>query len=440
MVDKIMTDDEKEAFIVKYYKDGDYSKLAAADDNIKEQFKKFLDELCEKDDLTAIKIKGYCTYGEGNPVYDCDWETSRDCMLKLVEKADDSVKAYSANTLGYIYYYGRCNGGVPQYDEAAKYFGMGAAFGVVESMYKYGDMLMKGVGIPQNKTAALQIYQNLYDDQYEGFAKYKIHNKFADIALRIASYYAEDDDKELAYEYCLQAWYAIQLRKKLNYYGDKTVAAGIKKLLDELKVALGDRVSEKQEVYSLHNLIYDMLTNCGKIDIRVVEKENGRYFKLKSCGNDFFMVISNMSFCQHVKKLKVKSWCNTTNIKFLNRKRKCKVDEYNSLTGICKYKGKQVAKISSGFSDGVVFYESEEAEKISEANEKVTFVKIKIKGKRKPRTSIFIDYEDISVGDTVWIYKNIDLVPAKVLDMQKIRVKDVTLPKNVHIVSFVSTG
>ena len=53
--------------------------------------------------------------------------------------------------IGYIYYYGRCWDGQPQYDEAFRYFSVGAAGGIYESRYKLADMFAKGYGVVQNK-------------------------------------------------------------------------------------------------------------------------------------------------------------------------------------------------------------------------------------------------------------------------------------------------
>ena len=108
----------------------------------KEVVKRIVDEECENEDLSAMYIKGYGCYG-GDHIYDCDWEESRRLITKLFEKTENPTYA---NTLGYIYYYGRCNKGVPEYDKAFQYFSIGATHGVMESMYKQADMYLSGKG------------------------------------------------------------------------------------------------------------------------------------------------------------------------------------------------------------------------------------------------------------------------------------------------------
>ena len=71
----------------------------------KELFRRIVDEECAKENHLAMRIKGYGCYG-GDRVFACDWEESRKWITKLFEKTGNP---YYANTLGYIYYYGRCN-------------------------------------------------------------------------------------------------------------------------------------------------------------------------------------------------------------------------------------------------------------------------------------------------------------------------------------------
>ena len=123
----------------------------------RELFKKIVDEECDADNYLAMRIKGYGCYG-GDKVFDCDWEASRDLITKLFE-ADGNP--YYANTLGYIYYYGRCNGGEPEYDKAFQYFSVGFAHDVLESMYKIADMFLAGKGCIKSPETSSHIIYNL---------------------------------------------------------------------------------------------------------------------------------------------------------------------------------------------------------------------------------------------------------------------------------------
>lgn len=63
-------------------------------------YRKFVEELCARDNVDALECKGYGCYG-GDEAFECDWVTSRDCMLRLLEvNPSDKRKAVYANTLG----------------------------------------------------------------------------------------------------------------------------------------------------------------------------------------------------------------------------------------------------------------------------------------------------------------------------------------------------
>ena len=77
-------------------------------------FKNCLEELCRRLVPEAIEKRGYCYYC-GTKVYPNDWFKARDSFLEYYER---TAAPSAANTLGYIYYYGRCNNGTPEYDKA----------------------------------------------------------------------------------------------------------------------------------------------------------------------------------------------------------------------------------------------------------------------------------------------------------------------------------
>lgn len=341
-----LTDTQKHNFVCSYY--SDEQRLRNAPVEVKVSYRQYLDEWCESGNLEAIEMKGYSTYGEGNPVYECDWENSRDCMLKLVEKADGKTAAQAANTLGYIYYYGRCNGGRPQYDEAFRYFTVGAAFGYYESQYKIADMMIKGKFVPKNIEAATRLYERVYDENYYKFEMGEYDNKFADLALRMANVaYEYEENYMKAYKYVLQAWLAIRLRSGNNWYGDSSVSKGIKRLLDELREKLGNKVNKSYEEFGIYQVINKMLHNCNKISLCLMTKDNKQYLKVKRLGEYNYLypqliTIPSMSFCQHIYSA-IFEITGEIPIKLLNQNKEMIVDEcqYYKLL----YKGKVVGKI-----------------------------------------------------------------------------------------------
>jgi hypothetical protein len=199
--------------------------------------RRYLDELCEKGSYHALHTKGYACYG-GNRLYPCDWNIARDYISYLFDKKDDPQYA---NTLGYIYYYGRCNGGVPEYDKAFYYFGIAAANGIYEGVYKLGDMFWHGYGCKKSPRTAASLYRRVYGDSFKNFQK-GYGAKFADAALRMGHMYAQGigvkENPMTAYSYYLQAAYAARLRGENDSFGDKTVDANIQKAIAEIKPRL----------------------------------------------------------------------------------------------------------------------------------------------------------------------------------------------------------
>ena len=121
------TDRRKETYMLSFENN---STLKKATDLEVSLCRRFTDELCAKDSILALHLKGYACYG-GNRLYPCDWPASRDCIMRLFDKTGDPQYA---NTLGYIYYYGRCTNGVPEYEKAYEMFVISAANGLHEGM------------------------------------------------------------------------------------------------------------------------------------------------------------------------------------------------------------------------------------------------------------------------------------------------------------------
>lgn len=254
----VFSDVEKERYIgffdeEEFLKKTDEARLSLA--------RKFIDELCEKDSGQALYMKGYACYG-GNRLYSCDWKTSRDCMLRLFDKKDDPQYA---NTLGYIYYYGRCNGGVPEYDKAFYYFGIAAANGLYEGMYKLADMFRHGYACKQSSRTARTLYEMVYQDSLKNFLRGD-DASFADAALRMGNVNAKgidaDPDPIEAWYYYVQAFYAARLRaQESDFFGNTTVVFNVQKAMDEIREQLPEyylrNYMEYQGPYHFNELIAD---------------------------------------------------------------------------------------------------------------------------------------------------------------------------------------
>lgn len=199
-------------------------------------FKRCLDALCDKKDPKSIQRRGYCYYC-GTKIYPNDWVKARDAFIEYYQLTGD---ASAANTLGYIFYYGRCNNGVPEYEEAFKYFSIGHAFTYFESTYKLADMFAHGYGVVKDGKTANHLYWSVYEQNLKRFIKEDYECKFADAALRMGNCfrygYGVEVDLATAYYYYLQADLAIRKRTEVaNHYGDTVVFNGVQRALEETR-------------------------------------------------------------------------------------------------------------------------------------------------------------------------------------------------------------
>lgn len=216
-----------------------------------EEYRRILEELCMEGHAGAMERKAYSCYG-GSPAYECDWVAARDLLLALMDREDisDEKKRFFANTLGYLFYYGRCNDGVPEYDLAFRYYCIGF-FGMVrESAYKLADMYMNGKGVPENHLAAYNLLTWAFSRNLEDFTAGNPETKFADAALRMSNAYRDGlhvgKDRFRAYELITQAACALRERARSGaHYGDAIVAANIDYELAELRMEFPDAAPTK---------------------------------------------------------------------------------------------------------------------------------------------------------------------------------------------------
>lgn len=234
--------------IASQYDSDDIDKQTEATQKL---FKECLDYYCDvKRDPKSIQRRGYCYYC-GTKIYPNDWVKARDAFIDYYQLTGD---ASAANTLGYIYYYGRCNGGVPEYEEAFKYFSIGHAYTYFESTYKLADMLAHGYGVVKDGESANHLYWSVYKQTLKRFIRGDFESKFADAALRMGNCFRDEigakKDLETAYYYYLQADYAIRERTRAaNHYGDTVVFNGVQKALSEVRKEYTEKGRTEKYVY-----------------------------------------------------------------------------------------------------------------------------------------------------------------------------------------------
>lgn len=248
-------------------------------------YRLFAEELAEADNKHGLHAVGYGCYG-GNRAFECDWVRSRDCISRLFELEDEMPKkAFLANTLGYIYYYGRCTDGVPDYESAYKYFSFAAFNGVYEAQYKIADMFKNGYGVIRSPETSKNIIAKLYDENIKYIRDGEFNCKFADIALRMGGMLtSNDDEEENDYEealyYYTQAEFAIRMRMmEANYYGDSKVRDAIATALSTVKEKLESKPLRSVQFYSLIGLLGAETSEGRKLDL-VIKKQGDLKYKM----------------------------------------------------------------------------------------------------------------------------------------------------------------
>lgn len=292
--------------------------LKDAPEDIRSLFVMFTDELCDKLVFEALKAKAYGCYG-GNAVYKCDFAKSAELMDILWRKFNFG---YAANTLGYIYYYGRIDG-KPDYEKAFYYFSVASNFNITEARYKLADMFMKGQFVHPNPQLAFQTYIKLYDETKFYFENGDYGCDFADCALRLGRALADIPSQRIRrYGVLLEADYAIGKRIEKAYeYGDKQVQSSIR---EELAKARADLLLDKdyphpfdrwRDVYSdcatdpIESFVSNHSDSVYTLSLKRTGKDRVRFTITREpaiSGNDVHLSFSTQpwsEFCGMVSKL-----------------------------------------------------------------------------------------------------------------------------------------
>lgn len=265
-------------------------------DDVKDEelilFRKYIEDLIAKDNVNALEAKAYLTYGD-SLAYPCDWYTSRDSLIRLFELTENPEYA---NSLGYIYYYGRCNNSNPEYEKAFKCFTYGYIHHLYESSYKLADMYKDGKGVMKS----MKTYEKIIDELYRYSTKAFYHhcdNKFSDIALRKGNL-CEKIDPIKAYGYYLQAEYAIKKRLDKDYYGDNVVYDCIKKAINGIKNNINHVKGDEAEFDFIQQLIY-CTEDAEEQEIEINKLTEGYklIWKYKKEDTQFLITIPEADYC-----------------------------------------------------------------------------------------------------------------------------------------------
>lgn len=283
---------------------------------VQEVFKIALDELCDRKREIAIQKRGYCFYG-GTKIYPNNWFKAKEAFLEHYKLTGDID---SANTLGYIFYYGRTNKGIPEYDKAFKYFSIGNFGDSIESKYKLADMFYHGYYVTKNVNLAYDKYQEMYDFFLEKFLKKDYYCKFADLALRVGRCFYEGEFMsylEMAYKYYLQADLAIRKRMEYdNFYGDTSIFRNIQITLNEIR---DKYFLEKPKSFKYYLRDFEWIENLlgygefltgrlCKATYKILKTgELQLSFKIFKESIDFLITIPSADYCDVKDKFQVKT-------------------------------------------------------------------------------------------------------------------------------------
>ena len=214
----------------------DEEDLEKLSDEEMDRYRKFVFDLYEAGDTEAIKILAWGYY-EGAAGFEQNWYLAEKYLKELLKQTGDP---FAANSLGYIYYYGRTNFGVPDYVRAFSNFMFGAISGIDESIYKCADMLIAGKGTTKNVDMGINLIVDGYRDCLMRFCDGEYECKFADYALRMGNLCRDGLIYEMgtrdAYKFYLEAQLAIKKRREVtDYYGDDVVERKIENALNDIR-------------------------------------------------------------------------------------------------------------------------------------------------------------------------------------------------------------
>ena len=306
-MEKELTDFQKQQYISwwenRYYQ---------ADDTAKILYRSYLDDLCDEDNIFGLKTKAYAFYGNGNGYYQQDWYKAE---LYLLKWYDLSADPQAANTLGYMYYYGRTTQGDPDYDRAYYYFSIGHAGGYMESTYKLADLFEGGLGVAKDEHTAFDLVSQCYRELAVAFRLKQYDCEFADAALRMGSYYKYgigcEQNPHLAYFFLLQADYAIRKRMEtVIAYGDDRVAKRIRKEMEGL-VPQDLKPLKTAHFPSVGSLLAGNFHISRRFEMKIKRLKSGNIsltFRIIPRGQeeeDILLTVPEADLCTHVKSVTV---------------------------------------------------------------------------------------------------------------------------------------
>ncbi|MBO6054783.1 MAG: sel1 repeat family protein [Oscillospiraceae bacterium] len=311
LLERAFTDHQKESYIHSF---ADETRAKEASELEVAICRSFTDELCSRDNEVALRLKGYSSYG-GNRLYECDWQFAKASMTRLLEKTDNPSYA---NTLGHLYYDGRCSNGVPDYGKAFEMFSISAANGIHDGICMLADLYHHGYGCRKSDRTAKNLYERVYNICFEEFLNGSNHGSFADAALRMGNVYLEGigtkKSPEAAYRFYLQAEFAASIRTaRSRFSGGADVAANIRKAMEAARGELPEGFFQRYQRARPPWFFWAITEDGYRAEISIKPVQQDRAIVLVSrrpkrdedVARPFLLTLPQLNFCSLVSEVKV---------------------------------------------------------------------------------------------------------------------------------------
>lgn len=259
-------------------------------------YRDFVRRLYRAGDIQAIRILAW-GYMEGGIAYRKNYELARIYMQELYDKAGD---AFAANCLGYIYYHGLTNNGIPQYDKAFSYFSYGVLDGIDESIYMAADMLIHGQGTVKNIDMGLNLLVDGYRNSLYEFCHGNHECRFAEYAQHMGSCCLEGVIYAMgikdAYRFFLEAEYAAGLREEAGHPADPELIEKVKKALSYIRESVGIDPMKKELKADFPIFISQMYEDRYPVRVMVSQKKGSKDCILRVGKFDLREFLANLQF------------------------------------------------------------------------------------------------------------------------------------------------
>ena len=150
-------------------------------ETIRPLFIRYTEKLCEEDSIIGLEARAYGSFG-GDVFFPCDWKQAETDLLRLFSLTEDPSYA---DHLGDLYYFGRTNDSIPQYDQALRWYIIGEAAGKPHSACKVSDMFWEGNGVPKTRKNSVTVLRPLFPHTLYGLLHGQTDTALADVSLRL---------------------------------------------------------------------------------------------------------------------------------------------------------------------------------------------------------------------------------------------------------------